>query len=74
MGYLRDKTCDPFRQEKALLMRCMLKHVPRWGWSKAALLRLHHDRHSSTKSRTLLAPRLKAQPYAARDLLSNGKA
>ena len=37
MGYLRDKTCDPFRKEKALLMRGMLRHVPRWGWSTAAL-------------------------------------
>ena len=39
MGYLKDKTCDPFRHEKALLIRSMLKHVPRLGWSAAALKR-----------------------------------
>ena len=43
MGYLKDKGCDPFRDEKALLMRGMLRHVPRWGWSVVALRRAAED-------------------------------
>ena len=43
MGYLRDKTCDSFRDEKALLVRAMLQHVPRLGWNVAALRRAAAD-------------------------------
>ncbi len=37
MTYLKDKDCDPFRSEKNLLVRNMLQHIPRWGWSTTAL-------------------------------------
>ncbi len=37
MSYLKDKSCEPFAQEKTLLMQSMLKHISQWGWSTTAL-------------------------------------